>query len=63
MTASETVNESVIRCLHAGVLIGEVSNPRAGDEFLALQNPAEQQADDDEDDGDFHQGETALRSS
>ena len=29
----------------------------AGDQFLALEHAAEQQTNDDQDDGDFHQGE------
>ncbi len=54
------VLESVERRLDPVLLGNEVAHAGARDQFLALENAAQQQSDDDQHDGDFDQRESAL---
>ncbi len=54
------VDKTVIRGLDAGILVRHVAHPGAADQLLAFQDAAQQESDQDQDDGDFHQGKTRL---
>lgn len=56
----EPINKSIIGGLDGAVLVRHVAHPGAVDQLLALEDTAQQQADNDQDDGDFHQGKTRL---
>ena len=60
--ATEPVLEAVERRFDAVLLRDEIADAGAGDQFLALEDAAEQQADDHEHDRDFDQGEALVAS-
>src|SRR5574343_915222 len=45
---------------HSIQIIGDVLDLRLRDQLLSLQHPAQQQADNDQNDGDFDEGEAFL---
>jgi hypothetical protein len=55
-----TIVESIVGSLNAGLLIRQIPHPRAGNQFLALEHAAQQEADDHQDHGDLDQRETFL---
>src|SRR5690349_11977957 len=57
---AKSVEKSEIRSFDAILRRYQVTHARAGDQFLALEHAAQQQADDHEHDRDLDQGKSGL---